>query len=197
VSSLAGQKCSLLRSQPFIVYTYFQITWAIQSDTIVLHLLSCPSSHDTSIIYVYGRKHHAHLVGYARVTKALPPAHYASTVARDDSLAAQASTVAYDDNSRARESVLFDMSSNGESSKRRNSCSVIHWRAQKRQHINDYANQPPDVNAVQMQDERIRHLICQKKVLKDECSKLEASEQQLLCKVCITYFFSCLEVCSL
>uniref|UniRef100_A0A0D3GGN6 Morc S5 domain-containing protein n=1 Tax=Oryza barthii TaxID=65489 RepID=A0A0D3GGN6_9ORYZ len=127
-------------------------------------------------------KHHAHLVGYARVTKALPPAHYASTVARDDSLAAQASTVAYDDNSRARESVLFDMSSNGESSKRRNSCSVIHWRAQKRQHINDYANQPPDVNAVQMQDERIRHLICQKKVLKDECSKLEASEQQLLCK---------------
>uniref|UniRef100_A0A0E0E1X6 4Fe-4S ferredoxin-type domain-containing protein n=1 Tax=Oryza meridionalis TaxID=40149 RepID=A0A0E0E1X6_9ORYZ len=127
-------------------------------------------------------KHHAHLVGYARVTKALPPAHYASTVARDDSLAAQASTVAYDDNSRARESVLFDMSSNGESSKRRNSCSVIHWRAQKRQHINDYANQPPDVNAVQMKDERIRHLICQKKVLKDECSKLEASEQQLLCK---------------
>lgn len=37
-----------------------------------------------------------------------------------------------------------------ESSKRRNSCSVIHWRAQKRQHINDYANQPPDVNAVQV-----------------------------------------------
>uniref|UniRef100_A0A0E0LBJ5 Morc S5 domain-containing protein n=1 Tax=Oryza punctata TaxID=4537 RepID=A0A0E0LBJ5_ORYPU len=127
-------------------------------------------------------RHHAHLVGYAQVTKAPPPAHYASTLARDDSLAAQASTVAYDDNSRARESVLFDMSSNGESSKRRNSCSVIHWRAQKRQNINDYANQPADVNAVQMKDERIRHLICQKKVLKDECSKLEASEQQLLCK---------------
>ncbi|KAF0917365.1 hypothetical protein E2562_017823 [Oryza meyeriana var. granulata] len=130
----------------------------------------------------YGR-HHAHLVGYARTTKALPPAHYTSTVARDDdSLAAQASTKTYASNSRARESVLYDLCSNGEPFKRRNPCSVIHWRAQKRQNVHDYANQPADINAVQMKDERIRHLICQKKVLKDECSKLEAAEKQLLCK---------------
>ncbi|XP_015694087.1 protein MICRORCHIDIA 6-like isoform X2 [Oryza brachyantha] len=127
-------------------------------------------------------RYHAHLVGYARVTQALPPAHYTSTVAlRDGSLVAQASTKTYDGNSRARESVLHDHCSNGEPSKRTSS-STIHWRAQKRQNANDYANQPADINAVQIKDERIRHLISVKKVLKAECSKFEAAEQQLLCK---------------
>uniref|UniRef100_A0A0D9WTN6 Morc S5 domain-containing protein n=1 Tax=Leersia perrieri TaxID=77586 RepID=A0A0D9WTN6_9ORYZ len=124
-----------------------------------------------------------HSVGYVRVTKALPPAYFASTVARnDDSLAVQASTKTYHGNSRARESVLFDLCSNGESSKRRNPRPVIDQRAQKRQEINRYDDQPADTNVVQMKDERIRHLIDQKKVLKDECSKLEAAEQQLLSK---------------
>lgn len=58
---------------------------------------------------------------------------------------------------------------------RRNSCSVIDWRAKKRQNTNGYVNQPAGgVNTIE--------LGAWSQILKSECSELEATAQQLLCK---------------
>lgn len=125
---------------------------------------------------------HAHLIGQQQVTKARPPAHYASfAVINDDSSATRATTKTYAGNSR-KTSVVLDPCFSGEPCKRRNSDSVNETRAQKRQNTNDDANYPGSVGAVEVGKERSRVLIYQNKTLKDECSVLEAAGQQLLSK---------------
>ncbi|KAK1606108.1 hypothetical protein QYE76_029781 [Lolium multiflorum] len=126
---------------------------------------------------------HAHLIGQQQVTKARPPAHYASfAVINDDSSATQATTKTYAGNSRIKTSVVLDPCFSGEPCKRRNSDSVNETRAQKRQNTDDDANYPGSVGAVEVGKERSRVLIYQNKTLKDECSVLEAAGQQLLSK---------------
>ncbi|KXG20019.1 protein MICRORCHIDIA 6 [Sorghum bicolor] len=58
--------------------------------------------------------YHCHMVGYTRVMKKPPPAHYVSTTAEDgdDNLAAQSTTKTYGYNSRARVSVALQPCSN-------------------------------------------------------------------------------------
>lgn len=63
---------------------------------------------------MYGRRYHAHLVGYTRIAKTLPPAHYVSVAdTNGDILAARATTKTYVSNSRAKASVVLDLHSNG------------------------------------------------------------------------------------
>ncbi|XP_044956849.1 protein MICRORCHIDIA 6-like isoform X2 [Hordeum vulgare subsp. vulgare] len=66
--------------------------------------------------------------------------------------------------------------------KRRNSGSMIETRAQKRHNTNGNADHLGSVNVVEFGDERSRVLICQKMVLKAECSELEAAAQNLQSK---------------
>ncbi|KAM0826193.1 hypothetical protein ACQ4PT_069044 [Festuca glaucescens] len=128
-------------------------------------------------------RYHAHLIGHQQVTKARPPAHYASfAVINDDSSATRATTKTYAGNSRIKTSVVLDPCFNGELCKRRNSDSVNETRAQKRQNTNDNANYPGSVGALEVGKERSRVLIYQNKTLKAECSVLEAARQQLLSK---------------
>ncbi|KAM0827916.1 hypothetical protein ACQ4PT_067885 [Festuca glaucescens] len=128
-------------------------------------------------------RYHAHLIGHQQVTKARPPAHYASfAVINDDSSATRATTKTYAGNSRIKTSVVLDPCFNGELCKRRNSDSVNETRAQKRQNTNDDANYPGSVGALEVGKERSRVLIYQNKTLKAECSVLEAAGQQLLSK---------------
>lgn len=63
---------------------------------------------------MYGRTYHCHLVGYTRIMKRPPPAHYVSTTAEnsDDNLAAQSTTKTCSYNSRARASVALQPCSN-------------------------------------------------------------------------------------
>jgi len=58
--------------------------------------------------------YHCHMVGYTRVMKKPPPAHYVSTIAEkgDDNLAAQSTTKTYGYNSRARVPVALQPCSN-------------------------------------------------------------------------------------
>ncbi|KAM0856323.1 hypothetical protein ACQ4PT_049160 [Festuca glaucescens] len=129
------------------------------------------------------RRYHAHLIGQQQVTKAHPPAHYASVaVIDDDSSATRATTKTYAGNSRIKTSVVLDPCFNEEPCKRRNSDSVNETRAQKRQNTNDDVNYPGSGGAVEVGKERSRVLIYQNKTLKAECSVLEAAGQQLLSK---------------
>lgn len=66
--------------------------------------------------------------------------------------------------------------------KRRNSGSMIESRAQKRQNTNGVADHLGSVNVVEIGEERSRVLICQKMMLKAECSELEAAGQNLRSK---------------
>ncbi|KAM0823194.1 hypothetical protein ACQ4PT_071040 [Festuca glaucescens] len=128
-------------------------------------------------------RYHAHLIGQQQVTKAHPPAHYASVaVIDDDSSATRATTKTYAGNSRIKTSVVLDPCFNEEPCKRRNSDSVNETRAQKRQNTNDDVNYPGSGGAVEVGKERSRVLIYQNKTLKAECSVLEAAGQQLLSK---------------
>uniref|UniRef100_A0ACD6AII3 Uncharacterized protein n=1 Tax=Avena sativa TaxID=4498 RepID=A0ACD6AII3_AVESA len=125
-------------------------------------------------------RHHAHLIGHHQVSKARPPEYYSSVAPVNvDSSATQAAIRTYAGN---KTSVVLNPCSSGEPCKRRNAGPVIEMRAQKRQNMNDDANCPGSVGAVEVGEERRRVLIYQNKTLKAECSELEAAGQQLLSK---------------